>query len=377
MISQPDGLLWATIVLFFAAGVASIVLGGAGYFIQKRPFLVPLAVVIVGLVDIAFAVKYAQIVVPGFPGGPQPSGSIRPFMFAVSLVMLSVPFGFYITGDRELRAARKHAEELEAKRHVAEYAEEKLKRRLDEAYTQNAEQQQLFAQLKQLIITNVRHELQTPVAITLGYIDLIIRGTFGDVIGTTLHEPLSTVHTSTRRMSAVVERMVNTWREPVLRPTDMAPIGRQLLTDPDIWLNTRRDPKDIIITSDIPENLPVIGDTEMLRTAVFELLNNAIKFGATAIHLAMFVEDGEVVTVVRDNGIGISRKFHRQIFEPLYQVRMDSQRPYEGAGMGLAVVASVASAHDGHAFVVSRLGQGATFTFIVPANQSGASTEAA
>ncbi|MCB1719457.1 MAG: ATP-binding protein, partial [Candidatus Competibacteraceae bacterium] len=141
--------------------------------------------------------------------------------------------------------------------------------------------------------------------------------------------------------------------------------------------NTRRDPKDIIITSDIPENLPVIGDTEMLRTAVFELLNNAIKFGATAIHLAMFVEDGEVVTVVRDNGIGISRKFHRQIFEPLYQVRMDSQRPYEGAGMGLAVVASVASAHDGHAFVVSRLGQGATFTFIVPANQSGASTEAA
>ena len=374
MISQPDGLMWATIVFFFLAGVVSLALGAAGYFVQKRPFLVPLLVVTVGVVDILFAVKYAQIVVPGFPGGPEPSASIRPFLFAISLVMLSVPFGFYITGDRELRIARKHAEELQAKRDVAQFAEEKLKDRLDAAYTQNAEQQQQFAQLKQLIITNVRHELQTPMSITLGYIDMIIHGTFGEVVGTKLHDPLTTVHKSTRRMSAVVERMVNTWREPAFRVTDMAVVGRQLLDDPDIWLNTRRNPADITISSDIPDHLFVIGDTEMLRTAVFELLNNALKFGSTEVHLTMFEEDGEVVTQVRDNGIGISRKYHRQVFEPLFQIRMDSKRPFEGAGMGLAVVESVAHAHDGHALVQqSRLGQGAIFNLIIPANQSGVS----
>ncbi len=353
--------------MFMTAGIVSFVSAGAGHFVQKRPWPVPIFLVLLGVADIVFAILYGQLVVPGFPGGPIPSATGRPYFLLISISMVLMPLGYVWTGYRELALIRNHTEQLEAKRHVAEHEKQKLLERLDAAQEQNAQQRQQFFDLKQLIISNVSHELRTPMAIALGFVDMIMTGTYGQVDGTPLHEPLMTVHTSTQRMVAVVERMVNTWREPAFTLTDLAEIGRQLLASNGIWLNTRRNPADVTITSDIPDHLFAVGDTEMLRTAVFELLNNAIKFGATEIHLSMFEEDSEIVTQVRDNGIGISRKYHRQVFEPLYQIQMGSTRKYEGAGMGLAAVESVAHAHDGHTYVQSRLGQGAIFYLIIPA----------
>ena len=367
MISPPNFFVWATIVMFMTAGIVSFVSAGAGHFVQKRPWPVPIFLVLLGVADIVFAILYGQLVVPGFPGGPIPSATGRPYFLLISISMVLMPLGYVWTGYRELALIRNHTEQLEAKRRVAEHEKQKLLERLDAAQEQNAQQRQQFFDLKQLIISNVSHELRTPMAIALGFVDMIMTGTYGQVDGTPLHEPLMTVHTNTQRMVAVVERMVNTWREPAFTLTDLAEIGRQLLASNGIWLNTRRNPADVTITSDIPDHLWVMGDTEMLRTAVFELLNNAIKFGSTDIHLAMFEEDSEIVTQVRDNGIGVSRKYHRQIFEPLYQIQMGSTRKYEGAGMGLAAVESVAHAHDGHTYVQSRLGQGATFNLIIPA----------
>ena len=367
MISPPDIWVWSTIAMFLFAGIVSFVSAVSGHFVQKRPWPMPLLISLIGVIDIIFAIKYAQLVIPGFPGWPAPSVEGRPYFLLIAVAMLFMPVGYIWSGYRELALIRNHTEQLEAKRHVAEHEKQKLLERLDAAQEQNAQQRQQFFDLKQLIISNVSHELRTPMAIALGFVYMIMTGTYGQVDGTPLHEPLMTVHTSTQRMVAVVERMVNTWREPAFTLTDLAEIGRQLLASNGIWLNTRRNPADVTITSDIPDHLFAVGDTEMLRTAVFELLNNAIKFGATEIHLSMFEEDSEIVTQVRDNGIGISRKYHRQVFEPLYQIQMGSTRKYEGAGMGLAAVESVAHAHDGHTYVQSRLGQGAIFYLIIPA----------
>lgn len=124
------------------------------------------------------------------------------------------------------------------------------------------------------------------------------------------------------------------------------------------------------IRADIGDRLDVIGDVKMLRLAVSELLNNALKFKATTVTVSAFEQSGEVVVRVTDDGIGISRRFHKLIFEPMFQVRMDSKRPFEGAGMGLAVVERVARVHDGFVQVESRLGQGAIFSFTMPAQQS-------
>lgn len=369
-ISPPDPWGLLTAVTFMVAGVGSVVAGILGRVVQKRPYPVPVLIALVGIADLAYAWKYAQLILPGFPGNPIPSAEIRPFMFLISLVALSVPVGFWWTGDRELRLMQQTNERVEQERNLAQFMEAQLKQQLTNMQDEKASQQRMFAEFKQLIITNVSHELQTPLAISLGYIDMIFSGTFGDVSSSPLNAPLQSVQLSNRRMSAVVERMVHSVREPVFQLADMALIVRQVIDDPDIWINTRRNPADVTIRADIGDRLDVIGDVKMLRLAVSELLNNALKFKATTVTVSAFEQSGEVVVRVTDDGIGISRRFHKLIFEPMFQVRMDSKRPFEGAGMGLAVVERVARVHDGFVQVESRLGQGAIFSFTMPAQQS-------
>jgi signal transduction histidine kinase len=381
MISPPNILMWLILATFLAAFLVSVFAALSVRYVQKRPWPIPTLIMATGTMDLVFSIAYARLVVPQFPGGTFVTADVRGPLWLVAITALVFPIAIYVASEKQLRMEKETSEQLATERQLAQdqLASEKqiaqltasrLQEQLRAADLRNDEQHRQLADLKRLIISNVSHELKTPLAIALGYATMILDGTFGEV-ATHLHEPISTVHLSTRRMNAVVERMVNTWREPSLQPTDIATIGRQALSDPDIWLNVRRDPAEISLTSDIPDHLFVVGDTEMLRTAVVQLLNNAIKFRASQVDLAMYEEDGEIVTRVRDNGIGISRKYQRDIFEPLYQVRMDTKRPFEGAGMGLAVVASVARAHDGHAYVVSRLGNGASFFFVIPANRSG------
>lgn len=367
VISPPDPIGLLTAVIFMVAGIASILAGILGRAIQKRPLPVPAMMVLVGLADIAYSYKYAQLILPGFPGNPIPSAEIRPFLLLISFVALSVPVGFWITGDRELKLMQQINERVEQERNLAQFMEGKLKDQLDVVQAEKRAQQRMFDELRTLIITNVGHELRTPLTILMGYLQMVLSGTFGEVIGTPLGEPIGAAEATSRRMKVVVDRMLIPLRTPYFENVELARIARQLVDDPNIYLGTRRDPDDVSITSDIPDSLVVFGDQLMLRTAVFELLNNAIKFGATAVSLVVLEQNGEMVAKVRDNGIGVSRKFHKRIFEPLYQVRMDSKRPYEGSGMGLAVVAEVALVHDGYCTVESRLGQGATFTFAIPA----------
>lgn len=368
-ISPPDPWGLLTAVTFMVAGIGSVAAGVLGRMVQKRPYPVPVLIAVVGLVDLAYAWKYSQLILPGFPGNPIPSAEIRPFMFLISLVALSVPVGFWLTGDRELRLMQQTNERVAQERNLAQFMEAQLEQKLSHLQDEKAAQQRMFSELKQLIITNVSHELQTPMAISLGYIDMIFSGAFGDVSDSPLNAPLVTVHSSTKRMSAVVERMVNCVREPIYQRVDMAVVLRQVIDDPDIWLNTRRNQNGLTIQADIAEKLVVLGDVKMLRLAVFELLNNAIKFNATAVSVTALEQDGEVVVSVVDDGIGISRRYHKLIFEPMFQVRMDSRRPFEGAGMGLAVVDRVSRVHDGFVEVESRLGQGATFRLMLPAKR--------
>ena len=375
MISPPDPTVFIIAFVFLLAGFVSWAVAVAAYFIQKRSIMAA-ALGAMGAIYGIFAYRYAQLTLPGFPGYPIPSADGRPYFLAIGIAAVAYPILLYVSGGRELKMILAHSEQLAAKQRTVEFEKEILRHHISQAEARNAEQQQMFQEFKYLILTNVGHELRTPITFILGFVRMIIDGTFGQVEGTSLHEPMEQVHTSTRRLFAVIKRMLTaTLRDPDFAPTDIALIGQQALADRDIWLNTRRNPADVTLTSDIPDKLPIVGDQDMLRTAIVELLNNAIKFGATHIRLTISEEDGEAVVQVHDNGIDVARESHRDIFEPYCQVQMDSNRQYEGTGAGLAAVENVARKHRGHAFVQNPPSQqkGAIFNFIIPVNQTAQS----
>jgi signal transduction histidine kinase len=109
-------------------------------------------------------------------------------------------------------------------------------------------------------------------------------------------------------------------------------------------------------------------DPERLRQILLNLLGNAAKFtpegGQIAIECAE--QDHEVAIRVRDTGIGIPPEALERIFDPFVQVGRDLRAPSDGVGLGLAISRDLARRMGGDLTVESRVGEGSTFTLLLP-----------
>jgi signal transduction histidine kinase len=109
-------------------------------------------------------------------------------------------------------------------------------------------------------------------------------------------------------------------------------------------------------------------DLNRITQVLINLITNAIKYtpegGMIEVHLSESDTDLEVR--VNDNGIGISEEDLPFIFERFYRADKSRNRMTGGTGIGLAIVKSIVSAHDGTVKVESRLNEGSCFTIILP-----------
>jgi two-component system, OmpR family, sensor histidine kinase SenX3 len=117
----------------------------------------------------------------------------------------------------------------------------------------------------------------------------------------------------------------------------------------------------------------VHGDVEELRTAVSNLIDNAVKYSGSKVDVAVHVETNEknVVLQVRDQGVGISTDELKRIFKRFYRVSSRSHGHVKGTGLGLFIVRSIARKHGGKVFAESAgEGRGTTVTLELPRSAS-------
>jgi CheY-like chemotaxis protein/two-component sensor histidine kinase len=137
---------------------------------------------------------------------------------------------------------------------------------------------------------------------------------------------------------------------------------------------------DVTIAADLPEML--IGDPARLRAAIENLIDNAVKFTECgAVRLDVRASRGargktKLLCTVSDSGIGLTRAEIKRLFRPFTQANADIARRYGGAGLGLAVVKSLARLMGGDLTVTSTPGRGSTFCLsivlpVAPADTSG------
>ncbi len=114
----------------------------------------------------------------------------------------------------------------------------------------------------------------------------------------------------------------------------------------------------------------VLGDAEELRTAVSNLLDNAVKYSPDGVQISVELEapdDERIVLRVRDQGVGIPEQELKRIFKRFYRVTQRSLAQVKGTGLGLFIVRSIAKKHGGRVYAQSAgAGKGTTVTLELP-----------
>jgi signal transduction histidine kinase len=220
-------------------------------------------------------------------------------------------------------------------------------------------------------INAVTHELKTPIASIRLYlqtlqsrdVDEARRRQFYDVM---LADAERLHHTVDQVLKAGVASQS---RKAVARaPVDLAALARECVEL--AVIRHHLDPAAVGLETLDQGPVAVNGDAEELRTALANLLDNAVKYSGGAVRIAVSVaapSPGTVWVRVQDHGIGIPRKQLKRIFNRFYRVQARGLRQITGTGLGLYIVKTIARAHGGRVFAQSEgEGRGATFTLELP-----------
>ena len=114
----------------------------------------------------------------------------------------------------------------------------------------------------------------------------------------------------------------------------------------------------------------MVGDPDELKAAIWNLIDNAIKYSAGEVRVRVVLEEaegGRLAVKVTDQGVGISPVELKRIFRRFYRIPASVAIRAKGSGLGLFIVRSVARKHGGRAFAESSgPGLGSTFTLLLP-----------
>ena len=230
--------------------------------------------------------------------------------------------------------------------------------------------------LKSEFISNVSHELKTPLSIISMFGEMLATGRVKGPGQAT--EYAETIWRESVRLSrlidnvldfAKIERGVDVYE---FEPGDVADVCARAIE----LSHHRLANAGMTCEAERPAELPPARlDGNALTLAVLNLIDNAIKYAPEGKRIqvsARATAPGRLEISVRDFGPGIDPDEHERIFERFYRARAVRLKPIRGSGIGLALVERIAHAHHGGVRVDSTPGQGATFTLWLPALRDGA-----
>lgn len=226
-----------------------------------------------------------------------------------------------------------------------------------------------LAQLKSGFVSNVTHELKTPIAlIRLAVETLEMRRVRSLEEG---EQFIRAIGRETLRLSQLVDNILDFARleagQRVFRFEELD-IG-QVVHDTLDSFRPRFEHLGFTVQESIPEDLPTVrGDTIALTHCVLNLLDNAMKYSRERreVKVAVAVRDRFVAVSVSDRGIGIAPRDQKRIFEKFVRVDTGLVHDIKGAGLGLSLVDQIVRAHEGRVELTSTPGEGSTFTLLLP-----------
>ena len=219
--------------------------------------------------------------------------------------------------------------------------------------------------LKRQLVSALAHDIKTPLNVILGYAEL-------------LAEPSISYSTPKERLSCL-----ECIRKNVDRITDFLDVSKLETMKLDgakdlVQMNVIAEEvvlqqmvtaqeKEQILALKLDANLePILGDFDQLQRVLWNLVSNAIKFTPTGgqITVTSAMTKKNIAIKVKDTGIGVAKDEISSLFSEFR--RLDGAANIEGTGLGLFIVKTIVESHGGSVAVESELGEGTTFTILLP-----------
>lgn len=237
------------------------------------------------------------------------------------------------------------------------------------AMYRNMLKQQRLNLLKNDIISNITHELKTPVS-TVSIVLESLENFGADSKPETRKEYIQIAKKELVRLTAMAEN--------ILKSSVLGKEGKVIHSQVDV---------DFLVEDRINSFKPILesqsfhfnysktgnhfktnGNEEQLSLVIFNLLDNAIKYSKEkkAIELKLQEKEGAIILEVSDQGIGIPEAYQKEIFEKFIRVPQEDIHDVKGYGLGLAQVSEIVKMHQGKISLKSQVGKGSTFTIQLP-----------
>jgi signal transduction histidine kinase len=240
---------------------------------------------------------------------------------------------------------------------------------LSEAFNAMADNLERLELLRRTMVTDVAHELRTPLSNVRGYLEAIQ----DDMVQPT-REVIDSLHEETM----LLNRLVNDLQELSLVEAGKLHIEvqvlelRQTLQHAAALAQPSANKKGLTPRTQLPPTLPLVSaDPERVGQILHNLLNNAIHYTPEGGEIIIKAEhkDDFIEISVQDTGSGISPEHLPHIFERFYRADQSRSRKTGGAGLGLAIVKHLVEAQGGQVSAASQTGQGTTISFTLPVAQ--------
>ncbi|HMT73090.1 MAG TPA: HAMP domain-containing sensor histidine kinase [Chitinophagaceae bacterium] len=233
----------------------------------------------------------------------------------------------------------------------------------------NLLKQRRLAELKNEFISNITHELKTPIATVGVAIEALQNFNVTDNPQRT-QEYLSISKNELQRLSLLVDKVLKLSmfekKEMDMKPepVNLSVIAGEVLAS----MRLQLEKYHATISKTEEGNTTVEGDRLHLQSVIFNLVDNALKYGGEnpAINIDIKDNSSTVTLTISDNGMGIPPEYRSKVFEKFFRVPHGDTHNAKGYGLGLSYVAQVVKKHNGTIELESQPGKGTTFIITLP-----------
>lgn len=223
--------------------------------------------------------------------------------------------------------------------------------------------------LKDEFVSTASHELRTPLAVVRENMSLIKDGVAGPV-SEKQNKLLSSSCENIDRLAQIINNLLDISKiesrslELNRQPVDIGLIAGKAVN----MLKDLAGIKKIAIESRLTEGAATLADADYILRVFINLLDNAIKYTDEngTVTVGVEIQNDQIMSFVKDNGIGIAEDDLSLLFERFVQLNHDDRMKKKGAGLGLSICRGIVEMHGGKIWAESREGEGSKFIFTLP-----------